>query len=92
MKNRGKLKWAKKLCVPAPDASGEVFTTIDVPAELVVGRHLDFFQFKWAKLTKISDLSSINKWNLDWNMPGSKTWAGQCADWRGSTAGDDQQP
>lgn len=61
---RNRLKGVRKLCVPAPAASDEVSTTLDLPAELAVGRHLDFFQFKWVKLAKISDLGSMNKCNL----------------------------
>ena len=34
-------KGKKLLCTP--DASDEVPTALDLPAELVVGRHLDFF-------------------------------------------------
>lgn len=84
-KRRG-LDWPKELCVPAATASGEVSATSDLRAEMAVGRHLESFQVKWAKVAEISDLSSMNKCILDWDGPGSKPGADQWAEW--TIAGD----
>lgn len=48
---------------------------------MAVGRHLGFFQFRWVRVAEISDLSVMNKCNLDWNGPWNKPGGDQWADW-----------